>query len=386
MKFLILLGFFLMPMFAQTNIWHGHIGKSEIYFYLPCDVTKKIAKENSCGYGTYFYRKSLQDIKLEEALPATKKYKFNLQVKHSLEDNAEAEELFELNYKNGQLIGYWRQKGKVLAVKLKPFNSDKKDDEEERFREVRSSFLKFKRGKVQKFSRLKKELVWIEEEHTKSTMFRLGNGFSSRIRNKLNPLLDKSQEQNALFELTCTSRWAYGSGVESLVNEVTYLSKDLLGYSTFSSYFCGGAHPDFGTTHYLVDLHTGKYYTLDDIVKFQQNVPKDTDNNWEERNKYNELVARKLRELAFKAEGMELKENQKLEEDSYDPYQLSHWEYMDWSYEKDGIRFFLDFCSAARCYRGDSYLIPFKLLESYKNPDFPYAFKNAKVFVSTVKE
>ena len=383
MKLLILLGLFVMPMFAQTNIWKGHIGKSEIYFYLPCDVTKKIDDNNDCGYGSYFYRKSLQDIKLEEALPATKKYKFNLQVKHSLEDNAEPKEFFELNYKNGQLVGYWSQIGKKLPIKLKPYSyKNKNDDAEEAFTLLRGEFLKFKRGKVQKFPKQNKELVWIEEEHTQSTMFRLGNGFSSNIRKKLNPILDKSQEQDALFELTCGSRWSYGSGVESLVNDVTYLSKDLLGYSSFSSYFCGGAHPDFGTTHYLVDLHTGKYYALSDIVKFQKNVPKSTD-KWEKRNKYSELVAKKLRELAFKAEGMELKENKKLEEgDGYDPYSISHWEYMDWSYEKDGIRFFLDFCTASRCFRGDSYLIPFKLLEPYKNPDFPYAFKNAKAFMS----
>ena len=382
MKLLILLGFFSVPMFAQTNIWHGYIGKSEIYCYLPCDVTKKIDKDNSCGYGSYFYRKFLQDIKLEEALPPTKNYKFNLQVKHSLDDNADAEEFFELNYKKGKLIGYWSQIGKKLSLKLTPYSSkSKNDDAEEVFTSLRREFLKFKRGKVQKFPKRKKELVWIEEEHTQSTMFRLGNGFSSSIRKKLNPVLDKSQEQDALFELTCGSRWSYGSGVESLVNEITYLSKDLLGYSNFSSYFCGGAHPDFGTTHYLVDLHTGKYYALSDIVKFQQNVPKSTD-NWEERTKYSELVARKLRELAFKAEGMELKENEKLEEDGYDPYQLSHWEYMDWSYEKDGIRFFLDFCTAARCFRGDSYLIPFKLLSPYKNLDFSYAFKNTEAFMA----
>ena len=383
MKILILLGFFVTSMFAQTKIWHGYIGKSEIYFYLPCDVTKPINDDNTCDYGSYFYRKFLQNIGLEEALPPTKKYKLNLQVKHAFEDNAKPEELFKLNYKKGQLVGYWKHRNKKLPVTLKPFpHKEKSVDAEEVFTKLRSKFLTYRRREIQKVSRLKKELVWITEEHTGSKMFRLGNGFSAESRKRVNPLLDKAQENDALFELTCVSRWEYGSGVESLVNKVTYLSDDLLGYSNYSSYFCGGAHPDFGTSHYLIDLHTGKYYTLDDIVKFQKNVPKDTNNNWEERDKYNELVAKKLRELAYKANGMELKEKKKLADDEYDPYSLSHWENMDWSYEKDGIRFFLEFSSVSRCARGDSYLIPFELLEPYKNPAFPYALKNSEAYTS----
>ena len=58
---------------------------------------------------------------------------------------------------------------------------------------------------------------------------------------------------------------------------------------------------------------------------------------------------------------------------------------MDWSYEKDGIRFFFNFSTASRCFRGDSYLISFKLLKPYKNSDFPYAFKNRKAFMKKVK-
>jgi hypothetical protein len=378
----LILGFWLIPLYAQTNIWQGTIGKSEIYFYLPCDLSKKIDEDNYCGDGSYFYLKTLQNIRLGESLPSSKKFTLNLQVKHSLDDNAVPKELFELNYKKGKLIGYWHDKSKDLKISLKPFTPKKiLIDSEETFTNFRKKFLKYKRANVEKLAFQKKELVWIEEEHTKEGMFRLGNGFSSPVRNIINPLLDKAQEEDALFHLSCSPRWAYGSGVDNLVNKLTYLSEKLLGYSKMSSYDCGGAHPDFGTTYNLIDLNKGKGYSLEDIIKFQENVPSNKEDNWNERFKYDELVAKTLRKLAFKAEGMKLEEKKDEDIENYDPYELSHWEYMEWSYERKGIRFFLSFSSASRAFRGDSFLIPFKLLEPYKNKNFSYKFGNSKAYM-----
>jgi hypothetical protein len=61
----------------------------------------------------------------------------------------------------------------------------------------------------------------------------------------------------------------------------------------------------------------------------------------------------------------------------YDPYDLIFWQYIDWAYEKDGIRIYLNFSAYLKCYRGDkdeSFFIPFEMLQQYKNNKFPYPF------------
>lgn len=370
---------------ANDTIWQGTIGKSKIYMYLPCEPAKEYdEKKNDCGYGEYFYVSQLQSIKMETALSPSEKYAVRLQVLHSMEEDATSEEAFSLNYKNGMLVGRWEsKKSKALTVKLQRYKIKKPSQYlEEDYYRIREKYMEFKRGKVEKFAPQKKELVWIKETKSGVDMFRLGNGFSAKSRKKLNPIFDASHTADSIAYLTCSSRWDYGSGMEALSNEVTYLSTDLLGYSNFMSYFCGGAHPDFGTSYLLYDLHNGKRYRLEDIVVFSKNMPKHTEKYSRDWSNYaNGIQAETLRALAFKAAGMKLKA-QKQSDDMYDPYALSHWQYMDWSYEKKGIRFFLNFCTAARCFRGDSYLIPFKLLAPYKNKNFPYKFGDKKAFQS----
>jgi len=372
MKYITLILVLCLSLEAKDTIWHGHIGKSEVYMVLPCDPNDKKTKKDDCNYGRYFYRSKLLDIELNESLPSTQEHSYRLQVKHSFDNNHTSEELFELNYENKQLIGTWKNKSNILPILLKPytvtFNCDYID---ECFNAIKKKFLTYSRGKTQKFPKLKKELVWIHEKNSNVSMFRLGNGFSSNIRNILNPIFDTHHTNDAITYLTCTSRWNYGSGMEVLDNDITYLSKDLIAYSQSLSYFCGGAYPDFYTHHTLYDLHTGKKYKLEDIVVFSDHMPKNTNDNsdvWE--NYVNNLQAKKLRELGFKTKGIDLKPQG--EKDTYDPYIIEYWQYMDWSYEKEGIRFFLSFHGAERCFRGDNYFIPFSRLKKYKNKSFPY--------------
>lgn len=373
--FIIFCSFFLQFSYAQTHIWDGYIGKSKIYFYLPCDVDKKISENNECSRGRYFYRTSLQDIQLDDTLPSTEAYTYNLQVKHNLAQNTIPEELFELNYQKGELVGYWVHGVKHLKVKLKPLQTAEKEEEEsDFFSTIRRKFLQYKRDRIETITSTNKEFVWIKELHSKTDMFRLGNGFSTKIRKQINPLLDKVQEEDSIFTLTCTDIGSYGTAVDIIENKITYLSKDLLEYSHFSYYLCG-AYPDFYTDYFLIDLHSAKHYMLEDILTFQKNIPPNDEKHFEAREMYEILVAKKLRALAFKVKGMKLEPNKERAKETnigYEPYELDHWKNMSFSYEKNGIRFFLNFSTYNRCFRGDNYLIPFSLLKKYKNKSFPY--------------
>ena len=56
----------------------------------------------------------------------------------------------------------------------------------------------------------------------------------------------------AINQLSCSNYSAYNDaeGIDYSTS-ISYWDSNLLGFSNFSSYFCGGAHPDFGSTGYL---------------------------------------------------------------------------------------------------------------------------------------
>lgn len=356
---------FSSKLLIATTIWQGTIGKSKIYISLPCDPLgmkdEKCVKSSYLTNGHYFYASSLQNIDFSEMIVSLDNREYKLKVIHQ----AKLKETFTLEYKNRQFKGFWSHKGKKLAVNLKKI--------EETEDKIKEKLIVFKRDKVEKINNLKKELVWIKEEHTGLKLFRLGNGFSLKARKKLNPLLDKMQTEDALGILWC-SNGAYGTGNEFSDYEVVYVSNDILTLSHSSGGFCeGNAHPSFGTAYYVFDLHSGKKYELEDIVYFSKELPihpKDYSEKWYD---YVDVIrAKKLRELAFTAKNMPLKAMPS--NDTYDPYDLTYWGLISWAYRAKGIEIFLNFCEADRCYRGDSFLIPFELLAPYKNKKFPYKF------------
>ncbi|HFU75413.1 MAG TPA: hypothetical protein ENK66_04125 [Arcobacter sp.] len=334
---------------ANQSHWQGTLGKSRIYLELNCDINKEQEEKNACRFSRYFYESQLQDIVMQSGGEIAKN-RYALQVVHS----EKIVEEFILTYSHGMLKGTWKSKGKSLKVALKKL---KLNDEYDAFEKFRTKFLKFKRKKVEKLKGSKKELVWISEKHSGTSFFRLGNRFSKTSRNKVNPVLDELQNEFSVGTLSCASPFNYGTGMEAIETQLTYLSENLVGLSFFLNYFCGGPYPDFNTRRHLYDLHNGKRYKLEDILTIA-NMPE------------------KIRELAFKANGMELKAQEKLKDDlqngGYDPYDLQYWEHVDWRYSKKGIEFFLSFSTAERCYRGDSYFIPFSLLKPYTNKSFPY--------------
>ena len=338
---------------AET-LWKGTIGKSPIFMQLMCNEKTLKKEPKKCYFESYFYLSSLQNITLDGKYDDQKK-QFDLEVG----TYNKIHEKFTLKYKNGKFKGTWSKGAKTLNVFLTPYKKAKS------INEIKIDLLKFKREKVEKLSH-KKELVWIEEKFSKNLFFRLGNGFSKKSREAVNPLLDDLQKEYASGDLGCFNAWAYGSGMDAPSSpHLQYLSNQLLGFYVSVSYDCGGVHPDFFTARYTVDMATGKVYKLADILTIAGD-------------------AEKIRALAFAEAGLKLEPNKKEEKESYDPYRLSHWKYLNWDITKTGIRFYLDFCSAARCFRGDYYEVSFKRLKPYLSKEFLKKIEAEEIWVEKV--
>ena len=352
-KILITLSLFLVTtLIAHESYWKGQIGDSKIYLELNCDITKEQKEKNSCRFSRYFYESQLQDIIMARGGEISKN-RYRLQVIHA----DKVVEEFLLEHTHGILQGSWKSDGKNLQVLLKRIPLDHSSNDA--FEKLRTQFLDYKRKKIETLEEQHKEFVWIEESHSKSSLFRLGNGFSKTSREHLNPLLDELQNTFSTSTLSCATSYEYGTGMREIKALGTYLSEDLIGFECMLDYFCGGAYPDFYTRRYLYDLHSGKRYRLDEILTIAKEPSK-------------------IRDLAFKAKGKERKPSKddlpSEGYDHYDPYDLHHWQNIGWEYGKYGIRFFLQFRTYERCFRGDSYFVPFALLKPYKNKSFPYPF------------
>ncbi|VXB17955.1 conserved hypothetical protein [Flavobacterium sp. 9AF] len=369
MKTYLKLVFFLFinyNLFSQNTYYlEGTVGKSNIYMQIT-------EYDNNYIEGNYFYQKSLKDIHLNG------KYKdvyFTLYFGNDYGEEA-FEEKFELEKINNKFTGKWVNKtGKTIPVSLKSINFTqyKKPifkEFDDNLDLIKLNYLNFEQDSIQNYNN--QQIIWYSESHCEAPFFRIGESFSTAKKNTINPILIDKHYEIALNQLSCSSPFSYntGNGIEYSVS-ITFLNDNLLGYEIFSSYYCGGAHPDFGSEGNLINLHSGKKYELDEIIAFDTSVTKYSDDNFTLFSTYrNTYFAPILYELI----NLKQKFTQPEESEDYCDYtQLDIWNYPQWSFTEKGIEFTPVFPRVARNCE-DTFLVEFESLKKYKHPNFPYNF------------
>jgi hypothetical protein len=361
----------LLPSYkGATQEFHylqGTIGSSPVAMRISC------YNDTDCSDTRYYYKKTLKDIVLEGTnngnhyTLGTSKY-----------SETAARETFDLQLQPDQsFTGTWTCKGKNQPVKLKPIDTAlikstykpakaiSENIRSDSYEYLRFASLSFIRDSVTKYK--DKELVWLHEKGSDMSFFRLGNGFSPLQRKKINTVLDNVHITEAMNQLTCSGPW--GGTIEFTVN-VGYLNDHLLGFNIFSSWNCGGAHPDFGGTGYLLGLNTGKQFDLDDILAFDASVTTEAKSSFDKYSQYrHDFFASKLMALMIKVHGFEKPAN----EDDCDYTDQEIWDFPSWEFTEKGILFTPIFGRAMRACE-DAYLLTFDQLRIYKNPEFPYTF------------
>ena len=286
-------------------------------------------------------------------------------------------EEFSLVKNKNTFVGIWKNKnGKKLKVSLAPinFNSYKNSENsitlENKMDLVKLKFLKFSQDSVSTYNN--KKILWFSEKHCSSTFFRLSDDFSEKTRQVINPILNEIHITQTLSQLNCTSLFYYNSGndIENTTT-ISFLNSNLLGFQIFSSWYCGGAHPDFGGNGYLIDLNNGKQYEIDEIIAFDKSVTTEEKSGFEAYSKYrNDFFAPKLFELINNNEHFVKPEN---DSDVCDYTDIDVWDFVSWNYTEKGIEFTPYFARVERSCE-EPFLVEFKDLEKYKNVQFPYTF------------
>lgn len=375
MKKIILLFFIFQSTlaFCQNDEYYleGTLGKSKIYMRL---YEYGSPNEEPNTTAIYFYQNSLKDINLE----GTKKNN-NLTLLFQHQDTIH-EKFVLKKVGTATFEGTWSDvKGKSFPVKLSPidfsnYKSALLEDYygDEKLNLIKYSLLEFKKQKTTVYKN--KEIVWYTEKHCNASFFRLGDTFSKKSKNLVNPLLENIQIKNAIWQLGCSSDWYYNTGENVYFDtEFTFLNSNLLGFKIASEWYCGGAYPDSATTGYLIDLNTGKNYEIDEIIAFDKSVTTEKESNFDSFVKYRqEYFAPKL--FAIINSEQHFVKPKETDEESCDLTNLDWWwGDINWIYTEKGIEFTPSFPHAGRACQ-ETYLVPFEKLKKYKNPKFPYQF------------
>ena len=333
------------------------------------------ATEEPNANGAYFYQNSLKDINFE----GTKKNNiFTLIFKHQ---DTILEKFILKKTSNINFEGTWSDcKGKSFPVKLSPIDFSKykstlpKDYYEyEELNLIKYKFLEFKKQKTTVYKN--KQIDWYIEKHCNSPFFRLGESFSDKNKNLVNPVLEKIHIENSLDQLNCSSDWYYNRGSAIIFDtELTFLNTNLLGFKTDFNFYCGGAYPDFGTNGFLIDLNTGKNYEIDEILAFDKSVTTEKNSNFDSFVKYRKgYFAPKL--YAIVNSEQHFVKPKDSDEDPCDMTDLDiWWGDMTWVYTEKGIIFTPSFEHYRKGPCQEDFLVLFEKLKKYKNPKFPYEF------------
>ncbi len=252
--------------FAQTHSFSGTIGKYPIYI--------QFSLEGSKVEGYYFYKNKLIDISLSG------NYKsgfITLLSKDVYGETTENPETFKFNWPNKLPEGTWTQQGKSLPLKLtaltpKETSSPKCSNpyvKKEAYvandlTKVKIGLFKLKQdGPVTSVNHVK--IRTFSEVLTGISLFRIDSGLVAEKQKDANLYLEYLQLSEFLTSLECGSYSAFGADYNFNVSDIT-ISNDLMCFSVFLVFYCGGAHPEESSYGMNYNLNTHQQIESDDYL------------------------------------------------------------------------------------------------------------------------
>ena len=246
---------------AQAEVWEGTVGGQ------PVIADLHLGDEPG---GQYFYRKHSRTIELMRTETPAAGVAFDFQEWGRRMDDAEPPHWRLSAPKGDALEGDWVGGGKTLPIRLHrlataslPRGADPGLDAlrtDDPYRFLLLSGMALKAGRAQTVNGFR--LQWWTEPQSGVELFRVVSGYPAERLPAINTALARRQWEQVLAYLDCTA--APQSDFESTTT-LRRIGRDVISVSLFASYFCGGAHPDFGDSPYNLDPRTGQELALEDV-------------------------------------------------------------------------------------------------------------------------
>jgi len=358
-----LLASFFLSAQEQPITFEGKIDKYPIVMEIQI-------YDSACNI-KYFYTNQLKDILLEGTID--NKGKIRATTNDLGDDNIDKEQ-FELTKTSSGYTGAWIHGEKRLKVNLKETDIEKYKNQHghlPKIKELRETdtynFIKTANFDFVLDSTSTNGnvlLSWYHEKYSGIVFPRIKNGYSVQVLGKINSVLLEKHLQESMYSLECSSG---PNGEYYLTAEYIFSNKDLLSMNISVGYYCGGAHPDFGSEGLNFDTQTGELLKFDNIFWFTNTKPpEEGSSNWSD---YRDTFSTKVVEIFKKLYPEQMKPVDENSEDDCDYLDEYVWRFPNWYFTDKGLCLGAVFARVARsCDSPEWSVIPYKLLKKYLDP------------------
>ncbi|GAB3105416.1 hypothetical protein [Lysobacter terrae] len=332
---------------AAEQVWRGTVGTAA--------VVVELDPQAEPASGRYFYTRYLRDIRLENAESGKA-----LRLHEATAGEAKTAEWALDTSTAGELRGEWiGADGHRLPIRLTRFDAAKERDPEREkllhdspYEYLRSAKLRLDPGGVETVGNYR--LQWFEEPHTQVSLFKVESGYPDAVRQRINRVLRERHWQQISDAMGCV---AESNGDYEATTTLRRIDATILSVSVFASYYCGGAHPDYGDSPINIDPRTGRELVLEDVLWLGKGTPPRFNGPTEDAFfKYrSETLAPWLASMMAKRHPNEVEE---ADCDYTDP---EVWKYVSWYVRDDGLYLGPSFARAARnCEYPEWSVLPWK--------------------------
>lgn len=333
---------------AAEQVWRGTIGTAT--------VVVELDPQAEPANGRYFYTRHLRDIRLESVDSGKA-----LRLHEAAAGEAKAE--WALDSSNaGELRGEWiGADGRRLPIRLTRFDAAKGRDPDRAkllhdspYESLRSATLRLDPGRVETIGNYR--VQWFVEPHTLVSLFQVVSGYPDATRQRINRVLRERHWRQISDAMGCV---AESNGDYEATTTLRRIDATILSVSVFASYYCGGAHPDYGDSPINIDPRTGRELDLEDVLWLGKGTPPRSNGPTEDAFfKYrNEKLAPWLASMMAKRHPNEIEDTES-DCDYTDP---EVWKYVSWYARDDGLYLGPSFARAARnCEYPEWSVLPWK--------------------------
>lgn len=255
----------------RQRVFTGTLGKTPIVLELNTQQQDEVV-------GRYFYEKYHRDLLLSGTL-----HEGTLSLIEGENRYGEEQPLptLKLEETADGLQGEWQSpKGKKLPVKLVeakvpaptsttlPFIATLQHSNPYEY--LRLQGLKLKAAKKEHF--MGYELQWWTEPETTISLFSIESGLPKDERQQVNQQLLARLWQEVIRYHGCLMQGGVNTDFLQQV-EPKLISPAVVSLNVSTSYYCGGAHPDFGDSPLNIDVKTGHPLSLGDVLWAGEGAP-----------------------------------------------------------------------------------------------------------------
>ena len=351
----------------QPQLFEGNIGSAAIVMELTTE------KDNAVT-GRYFYRKHHLDI----ALDGIKRADGSIQLGENQDYGDDKVVDMVLHPTQGNWQGTWQghdaKKLKNIAITLTPLTSKihqpsyRLPPESSPYDQIRLNSLSLRKQKITHFGNY--DLQWWLEPVSKVSFFRVVSGYPIDTLARINTVLTNRQWQEINSYFSCQFDGARNSGGEYEVAVTPrFMNDKLLSSSVQTSYYCGGAHPDFSDNPVNMDVKTGAALQLEDVFWLEKTKPMALKRGAHgERTEYDyetQVFGPWVSQTMTKLYPNEVGSDNKDDDCDYRDPEL--WQFPAFYFTPKGLHLAAYFARAARvCDNPDWAIVPWKIVNQHK--------------------